>query len=134
MSYGVMRLIVFQVTVKLIPIASSLEYSLFQRLLELRTHPNIAVIEGVFLKDYVAFVVARTPGKSLAKILESQIYVTPDHAIAVLVRLVSALWFCHHEKRIAHGSISFENVLVDDKWNPYLTGFGARSTIGADVV
>eukprot|EP00027_Filamoeba_sp_ATCC50430_P001666 CAMPEP_0168554696 /NCGR_PEP_ID=MMETSP0413-20121227/7921_1 /TAXON_ID=136452 /ORGANISM="Filamoeba nolandi, Strain NC-AS-23-1" /LENGTH=549 /DNA_ID=CAMNT_0008585461 /DNA_START=1097 /DNA_END=2746 /DNA_ORIENTATION=- len=116
-----------KVTVKLIALQSNLEFTALQRLLELR-HPNIAVIEGVFLKEYVAFVVARCPGKSLAKILEAQIFVPPDHAIAVLVRLVSALWFCHHERKISHGNISFDNVLVDEKWNPYLTGFGPRSS------
>ena len=94
------------------------------------SHPNIVGIHQVFEDNDTAYLAMDfVEGRDLLEIVESSNAFNPSALEAIVIKLLDAIEFIHHEG-ILHRDISPDNILLSNDNEPVLIDFGAaRETV-----
>ena len=94
------------------------------------SHPNIVGVHQVFEDNDTAYMaIDFVDGRDLMEIVESSSAFRPEALEAIVVKLLDAIEFIHHEG-ILHRDIAPDNILLSKDNEPVLIDFGAaRETV-----
>lgn len=92
-------------------------------------HPHILPIYAFGEQSDMSYLVAAfVKEASLAQVLKQNTRCTPQQTLQVLKQVATALDYAH-SRRVTHGMLSLANVVVGNRLNARIAGFGLRSML-----